>query len=431
MNNCWFHKAKLGIFIHYGIYAVNGIAESWSFYNGAISYEDYMKQLDGFYADKFDASAWADLIERSGAKYAVLTAKHHDGVALFDTRYSDLSVVKRTPAKRDIVKEYAEEMRKRGIHPGIYYSLIDWSHKDYASVYKDGKIPDNPKDINPFTSPADGKEDPEKWQRFLDFNNNQLRELLTNYGKVDLLWFDGDWERSARQWGLPEFKDYLKSLNPDLIINSRLQGYGDYKTPEQGIPVTRPEGDWEFCTTINSSWGYQPKDNQYKSLNQIIRMFCDCISMGGNMLLDIGPRQDGIIDSRQEAILSGLGSWIRDHEEAVYHTVEGIETCYYLGGSTISPDRETLYLFVYDRPKECICLKGLCNPIKKITVLHSGKELSHEIHGGVPWFQIPGTTWIRMTADDCHDQVTVVKVQLEGEIKMYGGSGETVTYNEV
>ena len=430
MNNCWFHNAKLGIFIHYGIYAVNGIGESWSFYNGTISYEDYMKQLDGFYADKFHASAWGDLIERSGAKYAVLTAKHHDGVALFDTRFSDLSVVKKSPAKRDIVKEYAEEMKKRGIHLGFYYSLIDWSHKDYASVYAEGKVPDNPKEINPFTSPVDGKEDPEKWQRFLDFNNNQLRELLTNYGKVDLLWFDGDWERSASQWGLPGFKDYLKSLNPDLIINSRLQGYGDYKTPEQGIPITRPEGDWEFCTTINGSWGYQPKDNQYKSLSQILRMFCDCISMGGNMLLDIGPRQDGTIDSRQEAILSGLGSWIREHEEAVYQTDEGIETCYYLGGSTISADRETLYLFVYDNPKESICLKGLCNPIKKITVLHSGKELQHEIHGGVPWFEIPGTTWIRLTADDCHDLVTVVKVELEGEIKMYGGSREAVTHNE-
>lgn len=430
MNNCWFHKAKLGIFIHYGIYAVNGIGESWSFYNGTISYEDYMKQLDGFYADKFHVSAWGDLIERSGAKYAVLTAKHHDGVALFDTRFSDLSVVKKTPAKRDIIKEYAEEMKKRGIHLGFYYSLIDWSHKDYASVYAAGKVPDNPKEINPFTSPVDGKEDPEKWRRFLDFNNNQLRELLTNYGKVDLLWFDGDWERSAGQWGLPGFKDYLKSLNPDLIINSRLQGYGDYKTPEQGIPITRPEGDWEFCTTINGSWGYQPRDNQYKSLSQILRIFCDCISMGGNMLLDIGPRQDGTIDSRQEAILSGLGSWIREHEEAVYQTDEGIGTCYYLGGSTISADRETLYLFVYDNPKESICLKGLCNLIKKITVLHSGKELPHEIHGGVPWFEIPGTTWIRLTADDCHDLVTVVKVELEGKIKMYGSSGEAVTHNE-
>lgn len=421
MDNHWFEQAKLGIFIHYGIYAVDGVAESWSFYNGKISYEDYMKQLDGFYAAQLDACHWAELIQRSGARYAVLTTKHHDGVALFDTQYSDLSVVKRSPARRDIVREYAQEIRKRGIRVGMYYSLIDWSHPDYASVYEGGVVPGDLSSVNPFSSPADGIQDEEKWKRFLEFINHQLGEILTNYGKVDLLWFDGDWERSAAQWGLPEFKDFLKSFNQDLIINSRLRGYGDYETPEQGIPITRPRGRWEFCTTINSSWGYQPRDHDYKSLNQIIRMFCDCISMGGNLLLDIGPRQDGTVDGRQEDILLGLGAWIRENEEAVFDTTEGIMTRYFLGGSTISLDRRALYLFVYDEPKEGICLKGLCNPIKRITVLHTGIELTHEIHGGVPWFQIPGTVWIKMTRAHCHSQVTVVKAELEGELRMYAG----------
>lgn len=425
----WFEEAKLGIFIHYGIYAVNGIAESWSFYNGRISYEDYMKQLDGFTASKFDAGQWAELIENSGAKYAVLTTKHHDGVALWDTGFSDLNVVDKTPAKRDIVKEYAEAITKRGIKLGLYYSLIDWSHPDYPSVYEGGRVPDDPGAANPFSYPTDGIQDEERWQRFLEFNNNQLRELLTNYGKVDLLWFDGDWERSAAQWNLPAFKTYLTSFNPELIINSRLQGHGDYKTPEQGLPITRPEGPWEFCTTINRSWGYVPTDNHYKSLNQIIRMFCDCIAMGGNMLLDIGPREDGTIDKRQEDILLGLGAWIRTHEEAVYGTGEGIHTRYYLGGSTVSKDRKTLYLFVYDNPKESVCLKGLANKINKITVLHSGKELTHEIHGGVPWFNIPGTAWIHMTPEDAHENVTVLKLELDGELDMYGGSGAVVTHN--
>lgn len=425
----WFEEAKLGIFIHYGIYAVNGIAESWSFYNGRISYEDYMKQLDGFTAKNFDADKWADLIEKSGAKYAVLTTKHHDGVALWDTQFSDLNVVKRTPAQKDLIKEYAEAIAKRGIKLGMYYSLIDWSHPDYPSVYEGGKVPEDLSQVNRFCSPTDGIQDEEKWQRFLAFNNNQLREILSNYGKVDLLWFDGDWERSAEQWNLPAFKDYLLSFNPELIINSRLQGHGDYKTPEQGLPITRPEGPWEFCTTINSSWGYQPTDNKYKSLKQIIRMFCDCITMGGNMLLDIGPMEDGTIDRRQEAILLGLGEWIRTHEEAIFGTDEGILTRYYLGGSTISRDKKSLYLFVYDDPKECVCLKGLSNKINKITVLHSGKELTHEIHGGVPWFNIPGTTWIHMTPEDAQEHVTVLKIELEGEIDMYGGSGAVVTHN--
>lgn len=429
MNDQWFKKAKLGIFIHYGIYAVNGISESWSFYNGGVSYEDYMKQLDGFYADRFDASHWADLIERSGARYAVLTAKHHDGVALYDTQYSDLSVVKKTPAARDIVKEYAAAVRERGIHLGIYFSLLDWSHPDYASVYEGGRVPEDLSGLNPLSYPKDGVQDEERWKRFLEFDRNQLKELLTNYGKVEDLWFDGDWERSAEQWGLPEFKEYLQSLSPGILINSRLQGYGDYKTPEQGIPVTKPEGLWEFCTTINESWGYQPKDNNYKSLNQILRIFCDCISMGGNLLLDIGPRQDGTIDPRQEAILLGLGGWIREHEEAVYDTVEGIPSHFYCGGSVVSEDRKTLYLFVYDDPKESICLKGLKNKIKEITVLHSGKKLEYQSCGGAPWMGKPSTIWIKLTGADCHQLVTVVKLEIEGEIQMHSGPGGAITQN--
>lgn len=429
MTEKWFEQAKLGIFIHYGIYAVNGIAESWSFYNGRISYEDYMKQLDGFTASAFDAEEWADLIEASGARYAVLTTKHHDGVALFDTKQNDLSVVKKTPAARDIVKAYADAIRKKGIRLGMYFSLIDWSHPDYATVYHSERPEGEPFMVNPFSCPAGGEEQPERWEKFMEFNRGQLAEVLGNYGKVDLVWFDGDWERSAEQWGLPEFKSYLKSFNPELIINSRLQGYGDYKTPEQGLPITRPEGAWEFCTTINDSWGYQQGDHHYKSLNQIIHMFCDCISMGGNLLLDIGPKEDGSIDPRQKEILLGLGDWIRTHEEAVFGTREGVMQRYYAGGSTLSEDEKTLYLFVHDRPAENICLKGLCNQIRKVTVLHSGKELNWDVYGGAPWLGIPGTTWIFLTPEDCHRHTTVLKVELDGKAEMYGGSGAVVTHN--
>lgn len=425
----WFKRAKLGIFIHYGVYAVDSVAESWSFFHDRVPYKQYMSQLDRFTAKHFDANNWAELIERSGAKYAVLTTKHHDGVALFDTAQNDLSVVKSSPAKRDIVAEYAKAIQERGIRLGMYYSLLDWSHPDYASVYGGGGVPEDLSNINRYSHPTDGVEDPAAWERFLQFNRNQLKEILSSYGTVDLLWFDGDWERSAAQWGLPEFKEYLLSFNPNLIVNSRLQGHGDYKTPEQGLPITRPEGVWEFCTTINDSWGYREHDTHYKSPSQIIRMFCDCIHMGGNMLLDIGPREDGTIPKEQVEVLTTLGDWIRDNEEAIYDTKEGIMHRYFLGGSTLSLDEKTLYLFVYDTPKESVCLKGLCNKIQDITVLHSGKSLSYDTFGGVPWFQIPGTTWIHLRPEDCHKEVTVLKVQLEGSIDMYGGSGAVVTHN--
>lgn len=429
MMQDWFRKAKLGIFIHYGIYAVGDVSESWSFHNGNISYEDYMKQCDGFTASKFDARAWADLFRRAGAQYVVMTSKHHDGVALFDTKYSDLNVLKMTPAKRDIVKEYTEAVREAGMKVGIYFSLIDWSDPRYRTVYPEGEKPeDHLKDV--FATPAGGPEDPEKWQEFLEFNNNQLRELMTNYGTVDLLWFDGDWERSAAQWKAKEFKAYLESLNPNVIVNSRLQGYGDYETPEQGIPVIGPKGVWEFCTTINDSWGYRPSDNDYKTSRQIIRMFCDCLTLGGKMLLDVGPKEDGTLDERQVKVLEDLGRFIHDNEEAIYETEKGLSYNQFLGGSTLSQDKKTIYLFVYDKPAENLCVKGIKTPVKRVSVLHTGEELTFSYTGALPWSGIPGTLWIRADKMEMHPLTTVLKVELEGEITYNLGHGEVVTNND-
>ena len=425
----WFRKAKLGIFIHYGIYAVGDVSESWSFHNGAISYVDYMKQCQGFTAFRFDAAAWADLFRRAGAQYVVMTSKHHDGVALFDTEYSDLSVVKKTPAGRDLVKEYTEAVRAAGMKVGLYFSLIDWSDPRYRSVYPEGADPKNHlKDV--FATPAGGPEDPEKWQEFLEFNNNQMRELMTRYGTIDLLWFDGDWERSANQWKAKEFKAYLESLNPKVVVNSRLQGYGDYETPEQGIPLYGPEGVWEFCTTINDSWGYRPSDNDYKTSRQIIRMFCDCLTLGGKMLLDVGPKEDGTLDERQVKVLEDLGSFIHDNEEAIYDTEKGLSYSQFLGGSTLSADKKTVYLFVYDKPLENLCVKGIKTPVKRVSVLHTGEELEFSYTGSLPWSGIPGTLWIRADKMQLHPLTTVLKVELKDVITYNLGHGEVVTNND-
>lgn len=424
----WFKQAKLGIFLHWGIYAVGDVSESWSFHNGAISAEDYMKLCDGFTASKFDAKKWAKIFKSSGANYAVLTAKHHDGVALFDTQYSDLNVVKKTPAGRDLIAEYTEAMREEGIKVGIYFSLIDWTDERYRSVYPDGAKPEDClKDI--YGSPAGGPEDPAKWEEFLEFNNNQVKELLTNYGQVDLLWFDGDWERSPEQWKMPKFRDYIHSLNPNVVLNSRMRGYGDYETPEQGIPLRGFDGEWEFCTTFNTSWGYRKSDNEYKTSKQVVRTFCDCITLGGKMLISAGPLEDGTFDPRQEKILADLGKWIADNEEAVYEPDKGMDYCHYLGGSTIAKDRKTIYLFVYDKPSEFICVKGIKTPVKKITVLHTGEELTYKYTGSLPWSGIPGTLWIKGDEMKEHELVTVLKVELEDELVYNYGHGE-VTFND-
>ncbi|MDX2413731.1 MAG: alpha-L-fucosidase, partial [Bacteroidales bacterium] len=220
----WFKDARLGIFIHWGIYAVNGIDESWSFFNGYISHKDYMKQLDGFTASNYNPGEWAKLIKESGAQYAVLTSKHHDGVALWDSKYGDLNVVDHTPAKKDLVRPFVKALRKEKLKVGIYYSLLDWSHPDYPNFTKKEQR---------------YKSDPEKEARFRTFNHGQIKELAKNF-KPDLYWFDGDWEQSAEWWGAKEIRQMILDNNDKAIINSRLRAYGDYATPEQGLPFHKP-----------------------------------------------------------------------------------------------------------------------------------------------------------------------------------------------
>lgn len=428
MMQQWFKDAKLGIFIHWGIYSVYGIAESWSFYNGGISYGDYMKQCEGFTAKNYDPKAWAELYKKAGARYAVLTTKHHDGVALWDTKLNDLSVVHKTPAGRDLVKPWVEAVREQGLKVGLYFSHLDWSHPDYASIYREDER-ENLANLNRnrFTHP-EGEEDFEAWERFLKFHRGQLKELMENF-HPDLLWFDGDWEKSADEWRMKELREYLHSFNPNVVLNSRMWGYGDYKTPEQGIPIIRPEGPWEFCVTVNDSWGYQPDDKNYKSIRQIIRMFAECIGMGGNMLLDIGPMEDGSIDPEQEKRLLGLGEWIRRHDEAIYDTEAGLPPGHFYGPSTLSKDKKTLYLFCFDRPYDDVPLKGIRNRIKKITALGSGMELGYKKLGGAPWLNIPGILWIDVPEDAIDKDCTVIKIELDGEIDLYRESGQNIESN--
>lgn len=418
----WFPDAKLGIFVHYGIYAVDGVAESWSFWNGQVPYDRYMAQLGGFTAAKYDPEAWADLFERAGARYAVLTAKHHDGVALWDTRANDLSVVKRTPAGRDLVRPYAEALRRRGLKVGLYFSHLDWSHPDYASVYpaRDSEEQKGTERYaNRFSYPERGHEDPVAWGRFVAFHRAQLEELATRYGPIDLFWFDGEWERDPEQFDMAGLREWLQSRQPEAIFNSRLLGHGDYATPEQGIPIVPPEGPWEFCVTVNDSWGYQAQDHGHKSVRQIVRMFAETIGMGGNMLLDVGPYADGSLQPEQIARLEGLGDWIRPHAEAVYGTIAGLPAGLFYGASTFAKDRRTLYLFAFDPPVDQLAVKGLCAKPTRVSLLN-GEELGWQMIGGLG--ETPGILWIDrpQTVDP---NATVLKLEFEAPVEPYVGRG--------
>jgi alpha-L-fucosidase len=415
----WFRDAKLGVFLHYGIYAVDGVPESWSFYTGQVSHERYMKQLDGFTASRYEPRDWAGLFARAGARYAVLTARHHDGVALWDTAHGDLNVVRHTPAGRDLVAPYVAALRERDLKVGLYYSHSDWNHPDYATTrHPDpGDAPLNPD----YSDAAPGKEDPRAWARFLAYRDAQVGELVDRF-RPDLLWFDGEWERAEEQWGMRALAERILAGNPDTVLNARMLSHGDYATPEQGVPLQAPDGPWELCLTVNDSWGFQHQDHNHKSVRQLVRYFTETIGMGGNLLLDVGPREDGTIPEEQAERLEALGAWIARHSEAVYGTVAGLPAGHHYGPSTLSPDHRTLYLMCFDAPRETLSVRGLRNRIRRVTVLGTGAELGHRVIGGL--HEVPGVTWIDAPEPaDVDPYATVLAVELDGELDLYQGAG--------
>jgi len=410
----WFTDARLGIFIHWGIYSAGNGSESWAFRNGDTPYETYMAQAKTFTAANYNPEKWAELFKAAGARYAVLTSKHHDGFALWDTAQSKLNAKDGSPAGRDLVGPYCDALRKNGLKVGLYFSHLDWSHPDYASVLNPGGASAQDR-TNRFSYPQ-GPENPEAWNRFLAFHDAQLREICERF-HPDLLWFDGDWERSAGQWKMAELRKKLKQWDPGVILNSRMQGYGDYQTPEQSLPVVAPNGPWELCMTINDSWGYQKRDHNFKSVRQIVRLLTECASQGGNLLLDVGPRSDGTITPEQEKVLLGLGRWTHKHAEALYGTVAGIPKNYYYGPSLLSKDRTVLYLVCYDHPADGVYVKGIRNTIKRVSVVGGG-ELKYRRFMEARWADQPGILIVDIPLEAMDPDATVIKVELEGPLTL-------------
>jgi Alpha-L-fucosidase len=406
----WFADAKLGIFIHWGIYAVNGIGESWSFHNKHISYSDYMGQLKGFTGARYNPQQWADLIKESGARYAVITTKHHDGVALWNTKESDLNIVKKTPFGKDALTPFYDALRKDGIKCGAYFSILDWSNANYTAFLMDSdryKI----------------EKYPERWKKFQQFYKGQLSEIMQLF-HPDLIWFDGDWEHKAQEWDAANVRKLLLSYNPNVIINGRLAGYGDYETPEQNFPVSRPAYKWwELCMTTNESWGYQPTDTNWKTPYEIITIFVDAVANGGNLLLDIGPKADGSIPQEQINLLQELGKWNKKNGEAIFGTVPGLPLGHFYGPTTLSKDSTTLYLFLYGKTNGEILLKGIRNQIKSISVVGSNTPIKYKVVGKISWSPIPGLIYIDVPEAVADPYVTVLKVQLDSPVKLYRGKG--------
>ena len=432
----WFNNARFGIFIHWGIYSVGQYEASWAFFNhgghgqdpkDSISYEQYMGQRHAWFARRYDPAAWCDLFKAAGARYTILGTKHHDGVALWDTA-EGLSTVRDCAAGKDLVEPFVAAARASGLHLGLYYSHLDWSHPDYASVRQPGGFTHIPPDSPSYRfAYPEGPDAPERWENFLRFHRLQLKELCERFSP-ELLWFDGHWERSSEQWRFAELRKQLLGWRPGVILNGRMGGYGDYDTPEQGIPTCAPKGPWELCMTMNRSWS-MALDNSYKTTQELVRTLCECAGMGGNLLLNVSPLGDGTIFYEQERLLREIGGWLAVNGAAIYGTEAGLPLTHFYGPSTLSKDRSTLYLFILDRPWGEIAVKGIRNKLKSVSLVGQSGELKHHVSGGAEFARIPGVTWISVPAEACHPLGSVVKIELERPLDLFSSQGQIITHN--
>lgn len=382
----WFRRARLGMFIHWGVYSAIGRGE-WVRSHEEMSSEDYAPWAQAFNPQSVDFDAWAALAQEAGMEYAVLTAKHHDGYCLFDSQYSTFSSAAMAP-KRDFVAEFLEAFRKRGIRVGLYFTLIDWSHPDYPH-YGDSFHPER-------NNPAFTNEDRD-FNRYLDFMHAQVEELCTRYGTLDILWFDFSYgELTGEAWRATELMAMVRRHQPDAVVDNRLEvsasGFGsivtdspssycgDFVSPEQIVP---PEGilghdrapvPWESCVTLNNHWAWHHSDRDYKSGQTLIRKLVEVVSKGGNLLLNVGPDAQGRIPDESARVLRYLGQWVHTNSASI----KGAE-----GSALAKPEwgRWTqrgryLYAHVLEQPIGPLPLPGVDgSTIESVKLLATGEEL--------------------------------------------------------
>ncbi len=356
----WWREARFGLFIHWGLYAIpagewdgqTNHAE-WIRTTARIPLETYDEFVGRFNPIKFDAEEWVRMAKDAGMKYIVITSKHHDGFCLFDSEFTNFDVMS-TPFGRDILKELSQACRRAGLRMCWYHSIMDWHHPDY--------LPRRDWERDRSTKGAD-------FDRYVRHMKNQLRELVTNYGEIGVLWFDGEWENSWSHARGKDLYDYVRGLQPSIIINNRvdvgragMQGLtkageyvGDFGTPEQEIPPTGLPGvDWETCMTMNDHWGYNKNDRNWKSSQELVRMLADIASKGGNFLLNIGPTAEGVFPPESIERLRDIGRWMRVNGEAIYGTQASPFRALEWGRCTQKPVKggSRLYLHVFDWPED-------------------------------------------------------------------------------
>lgn len=368
----WFERARFGMFVHWDHASQQGLEVSWPLVGGvfslpkcqAVPVEQYHSSAATFDPGAWDPRALARSAREAGMEYVVLTAKHHNGWALWPTALSPFSVAS-SPYGRDIVAEFVEAVRDEGLRVGLYLSLSDWHHPDYPA------FTDEMKPYAFGASPPFPGQD--RWERYLDHLSGQLRELLTGYGTIDLLWFDGGWERPADAWRPHELVAMIRSLQPEIVLNDRLHGVGDYATPEQFVPPSPPPGPWETCMTMNDSWGFVPADTDYKSSRRLVHTLCEIAGRGGRLLLNVSPTGDGSLPPEQVERLQEVASWMSRNGGSIIGTEAGLEPWQHYGPSTRRGS--TVYLHLLARPYGEVTVRGI--PVRRVA---SVRDVASGVH---------------------------------------------------
>lgn len=376
----WFLEARLGMFIHWGVYAIPARGE-WVRNHESLGEDVYQPYVETFNPVNYDPRLWARAAKQAGMKYAVMTSKHHDGFCLFDSQYTDYKAAN-TPAKRDLIREYVEAFRAEGLKVGFYYSLLDWHHPDYPIA---GDL------HHPLRNHPDYQDRAGNLPRYVEYLYNQVRELLTNYGTIDIIWFDFSYENMRGEaWEATKLVQMVRSLQPDILIDDRLGGNqrakspeiyaGDFVSPEQIIP---PEGivneagepiPWEACLTLNDHWGYAAWDTNWKSPKTVIRSLVECVSKGGNMLLNVGPTAKGEIPDECLRILHEVGEWMHQNGSSIYGCGNAGLPKPEWGRFTRNGNR--LYAHVFDRGIGPLNVRGFNNKISCARLLRDDSEIS-------------------------------------------------------
>ncbi|MDD5705860.1 MAG: alpha-L-fucosidase [Kiritimatiellae bacterium] len=398
-DTSWFVRDRFGMFIHWGLYA-QGARHEWLMHQEQIPVEEYERRyFRSFDPDLYDPQVWAKAAAAAGMKYFVVTAKHHEGFCLWDSRHTDYKATN-TAARRDLLRPMVDAFRAEGLRAGIYYSLIDWHHPQFVIDNKIGPYRERSAEER---AKMNASRDMSKYAAYM---RAQVRELLTGYGPVDVLWFDFSYPdkdhpedftrgKSHLAWESAELYRMIRELRPGVIVDDRLDlpGAWDIKTPEQFQPrawvtVDGRRVTWEACQTFSGSWGYHRDEDSWRSTDELVRTLIDCVSKGGNLLLNVGPTGRGEFDARALDRLQGIGAWMRRHGRSIYGCTAAPDDFKVPDNCklTWNPETKRLYVHVLAWPHRQLHLDGIGDRVEYAQLLNDASEIKTAL-GAVPWSQ--------------------------------------------